>query len=131
MDSAGRKGYENRRSARKAVGSAARPRKAGAICFRQLVSGLTNSMASNGADHSRQLSSVLGESGWAAMPNPPSRAHIVHDIACLAAERIRRFRHVERDVVAAGRADLDGVEAQHALAIDRERPARVSRRRDP
>ena len=35
---------------------------------------------------------------------------IVDDIARFSAERIRRSRQVERDVVAAGRADFDGVE---------------------
>ena len=54
--------------------------------------------------------------GDAESAEPP---HVLDDVARLAAERIRRRRHVERDVVAAVRADLDAVEAQHARSIRR------------
>ena len=46
-------------------------------------------------------------------------ADVFDDVARLAGERIRRRRHVERDVVAAVGADLDAVEAQHAGPIRR------------
>ena len=52
---------------------------------------------------------------------------VLDDVARLPAERIRRGRHVEREVVAAGGADLDAVEAQHARAIRR----RIGRRGSP
>ena len=50
---------------------------------------------------------------------PAEPADVLDDVARLAAERIRRGRHVERDVVAAVGADLDAVEAQDAGAIGR------------
>ena len=45
--------------------------------------------------------------------------HVLDDVARFPAERIRRRRHVDRDVVAAGRADLDAVQAQHAGSVRR------------
>ena len=41
--------------------------------------------------------------------------HVFDHVARLAGKRIRRRRHVHRDVVAAGGADFDGVEAEHPI----------------
>ena len=43
--------------------------------------------------------------------------HVLDDAAGIAAERIRRCRHVEREVVAARRADFDRVEAEDAGSV--------------
>jgi hypothetical protein len=43
--------------------------------------------------------------------------HILDDVARLAGQRKGRGGHVDRDVVAAARADLDAVQAQHAGAV--------------
>ena len=43
--------------------------------------------------------------------------HVFHDSRRFASERIRRGGHVERDQVAAVGADLDGVDAEHAVQV--------------
>ena len=50
-------------------------------------------------------------------PEPAEPRHILDDGVSRPAERIRRARHVERDVVSFVCADLHRIEAQHALDI--------------
>ena len=72
-----------------------------------------------GASQSLQRSSGLGESGCAAMPNPPSRRTSSTTSRASPASGYGERRHVERDVVTAGGADLHAVEAQHAGSVHR------------
>ena len=54
----------------------------------------------------------MGGDAEAAQP-----LHVLDHVARLAAERVRRLREAERDVVPLRGADLDGVEAQDAGSI--------------
>ena len=51
------------------------------------------------------------------MPKPPRRLTSLDDVARLAAQRIRRLRKSDRDVVTGLRAQLDGVDDEHAGSI--------------
>ena len=51
------------------------------------------------------------------MPNPPRRLHVVDDVARFAAQRIRRLWKSDGDVVARLRAQLDGVDDEHAGSV--------------
>ena len=52
-------------------------------------------------------------------PESTQPLDVLDDVPRLSAERVRRGGHVEREVVAAGRADLHGIEAQHARPVRR------------
>ena len=47
----------------------------------------------------------------------PEAMDVVDDVARLAGQRVRGGRHVEREQMAAGGADLDRVDAQDAVAV--------------
>ena len=51
-------------------------------------------------------------------PNPPSRFHVLDDVSWIAAERIRRRGHVQRQVVPALGANLHGVQAKNTRTVD-------------
>ena len=50
---------------------------------------------------------------------PAETLDVLDDIACFSAKGIGRRRHVERDVMPAGGADLDAVEAEDAGSVRR------------
>ena len=52
-------------------------------------------------------------------PEPAEPGDVFRDGLCGPAERIWRARHVERDVVPLIRADLDGVQTEHAVDVRR------------
>jgi hypothetical protein len=52
-------------------------------------------------------------------PEAAQPADVVDDVARFTGQRIRGLGQADRHVVAAARADLDAVETQHAVAIDR------------
>ena len=57
---------------------------------------------------------------------PAEPGDVLRDRVRVAAERIRRLLHAERDVVTVVGADFDAVDAQHAVKIFRRRGGRVA-----
>ena len=70
----------------------------------------------------------LGRIRMRGNPEPAEPSHVLHDVARLTGERIRRRRHVEHDVVPAAGADLHAIETQHARSVNRRvgRPGPVA-----
>ena len=52
-------------------------------------------------------------------PEAAEAGDVLGDIAGFAGERVRRRRHVDRDVVPSVGADFDSVDAEHPVAVDR------------
>ena len=92
-----------------------------AVSSRHALSALSHSSPSNGACHSRHDNSPFGRVRVRGDAETAEARDVLDDVARLPGQPIGRLPEAERDVVAAGRADLDSVDEQDAVDVPRRR----------